>query len=66
MNQYEKGKHRPDPNTVAKICEVLRIPAAYLFCEDDDLARIIAIFKELNSSDRKKIIDIVAQHESQQ
>ena len=65
MNQYEKGKHRPDPNTVAKICEVLGIPAAYLYCEDDDLARIIATFNELNSIDKKKIIDIVTNHENQ-
>ncbi|GGX46239.1 hypothetical protein GCM10007392_11630 [Saccharospirillum salsuginis] len=59
MNQYEKGKHHPDATTVAKLCEVLGVPVAYLYCDDDDLARVIANFSKVGEKDRKRILAIV-------
>lgn len=41
MNQYEKGVHSPDFKTVKALAEVLKVPTAYLFCEEDALADII-------------------------
>ena len=59
MNQYEKGKHHPDATTVAKLCEVLGVPVAYLYCEDDNLARVIANFGKLSEKDKNWILKIV-------
>ena len=45
MNQYEKGVHSPDFKTVKALAEVLKVPTAFLYCEEDDLAEQIAGFK---------------------
>jgi transcriptional regulator with XRE-family HTH domain len=38
MNQYERGVHTADFLTVKRIAEVLQLPTAYFFCEEDELA----------------------------
>jgi len=45
MNQYEKGVHSHDFKTVKALAEVLKVPTAFLYCEEDDLAEQIASFK---------------------
>jgi len=45
MNQYEKGVHSPEFKTVKALAEVLKVPTAFLYCEEDDLAEQIASFK---------------------
>jgi len=62
MNQYETGKHHPDHQFAVKICEVLDVPVAYLYCEDDDLADIIATFPKLPDQGKKKILSLVETH----
>lgn len=59
MNQYETGKHRPDINTIKKLCTVLDIPVPYLYCEDDDLAKLVEGFVKLSESDKTKILKII-------
>ena len=46
MNQYEKGIHSPDFKTVKALAEVLKVPTAFLYCEEDDLAEQIASFNK--------------------
>ena len=41
MNQYETDKHVPDFGTIKRIAKVLKIPTAYFYCEDDELAEVI-------------------------
>lgn len=55
MNQYEKGSHLPDINTTKKICEVLGVPVAYLYCEDDELAQLIEKYGKLSDETKQKI-----------
>jgi len=59
MNQYERGKHRPDTQTIERLCEVLNLPVAYLYCDDDDLARVIANYSHLGRSDKNKILKLI-------
>lgn len=40
INRYEKGHHQPDLPTLMRIAEVLDVPHAYFFA-DDDLAEVI-------------------------
>ena len=47
MNQYERGKHVPDLSTITRIAAALEIPVAYLFADDDRLARLIEVFSSL-------------------
>lgn len=60
MNQYETGKHRPDPNMTERLCQVLGVPVAYLYCEDDELAQIIASYSRLSDDEKRKILEIIA------
>jgi len=41
MNQYETDKHVPDYWTIKRIAKVLKLPAAYFYCDDDELADVI-------------------------
>ena len=41
MNQYETDKHVPDFGTIKRIAKVLKLPTAYFYCEDDELAEVI-------------------------
>lgn len=63
MNQYETGKHHPDSTTVEKLSSVLGVPVPFLYCADDDLARVIANFSRLGDSDKQRILKIVAKVE---
>ena len=42
MSQYENAVHTPDYQFVRKLAKILKIPTAYFYCEEDDLAEIIA------------------------
>lgn len=48
MNQYETGKHHPDLKTVTRLCKVLKVPVAFMYCDDDDLAQVIASYPTLS------------------
>ncbi len=41
MNRYEKGVHAPDFSSARAIAAALKVPTAYLFCEEDELAEQI-------------------------
>ena len=40
INRYEKGIHQPDFQTLAKVADVLNVPPAYFFA-DDELAKVV-------------------------
>lgn len=60
MNQYERGKHTPDRKTTARIAAVLDVPVAYLFAEDDAVARLLLAYSRVSSEERR-VIDQWAQ-----
>ena len=41
MNQYETGKHEPGFDVLKRIAVRLKLPTAYFYCEEDDLAEMI-------------------------
>ena len=41
LNQYERGKHVPDILTIKNLANVLGVPVAYFYTEDDDLASML-------------------------
>ena len=46
MNQYEKGVHSPDFQTVRALAKVLEVPTAFFYSEEDALADLILYFKK--------------------
>jgi transcriptional regulator with XRE-family HTH domain len=56
INQYEKGKHEPQLETAKRLAEVLGIPPAFLYTEDDQLANLLLLWNQLSPSVRKKMV----------
>lgn len=62
INRYEKGVHEPNTEIVQKLSEVLRVPLAYFYAEDDDLADLMLIFWSLSSKAREELMKYVRHH----
>lgn len=55
INRYELGIHEPDIQTVRKLAQVLKVPTAYLYCDDDELADVLLGYYRLDDAARAKI-----------
>jgi transcriptional regulator with XRE-family HTH domain len=44
MSQYENGVHTPDFAFVRQVSRILKVPTAFFYCEEDELAEIILAF----------------------
>jgi transcriptional regulator with XRE-family HTH domain len=56
VNRYENGVHEPDMATVGRLAAALNVPAAYLFAEDDRLARMILAFEQLSAAEKDRLL----------
>ena len=45
INRYETGAHHPHLQTQQLLAKVLKLPLAYFYADDDELARLIANFR---------------------
>lgn len=52
ISRYELGTHEPPVKTARQIAEVLGVPLAYLYCEDDEVAELLLALRRLNTSIR--------------
>ncbi|GAA0822805.1 hypothetical protein GCM10009079_32370 [Ralstonia mannitolilytica] len=59
ISRYESGVHEPPFEVAQKLARVLKVSAAYLYCEDDDLAKFVLTWPYLNRTDKKKIGHVV-------
>ncbi|EAP9194285.1 helix-turn-helix transcriptional regulator [Salmonella enterica] len=62
INRYEKGVHEPNTEIVQKLSDVLRVPLAYFYAEDDDLADLMLIFWSFSSKQREELMDYARHH----
>jgi len=56
INRYEKGVHEPGMETVYKLAEVLGVPLAYFYTEDDDLAELMLAYLSLSDAERADVL----------
>lgn len=56
INQYEKGVHEPQYATARRLAKVLGIPAAFLYCEDEALAKLLLLWAEIGPAERKELL----------
>ncbi len=56
VNRYELGVHAPDMATAQRLARCLQVPLAYLFADDDRLARAILAFEQLNARQKDRLI----------
>ena len=59
ISRYETGTHEPPFGTAVKLAEVLNLPAAYFYCEDDELANVVLAWDRLTKAERKHIKGLV-------
>ncbi|MFK0378361.1 helix-turn-helix domain-containing protein [Pandoraea sp. NPDC090278] len=55
ISRYETGVHEPTFGIALKLAEVLSVPAAYFYCDDDGLAEIVLLWGRLPKSKRKHL-----------
>ncbi|MBS0212559.1 MAG: helix-turn-helix transcriptional regulator [Proteobacteria bacterium] len=58
INQYEKGKHEPQLATAKRLAEVLGVPPAFLYTEDDLLAKLLFRWCELTTAQKKDLLKL--------
>lgn len=56
MNQYERGKHTPDFDTLKRIANVLDVPVAYFYCEDELTASILQAAEALSEEQKLALL----------
>ncbi|USD61433.1 helix-turn-helix transcriptional regulator [Vibrio sp. SCSIO 43140] len=57
MNQYEKGKHTPDIQTLKLIADELGVPLNYFFCEEESSAKLACLIAKLSEEERQELIN---------
>jgi transcriptional regulator with XRE-family HTH domain len=60
ISRYESGIHEPPFAIASKLAAALGVPVAYLFCEEDDLAKLLVDFSSLGKKQRSQILQILA------
>lgn len=59
ISRYETGVHEPPFNIAEKLAQALRVPAAYFYCVDDELANLVLAWGRLSKSERKRIKPLI-------
>lgn len=57
MNQYEKNKHIPDFLTLKKISQVLLVPTAYFYAEENNIAELLCLYNNLDQNSKQWILN---------
>ena len=58
INQYERGKHEPQLKTAKRLAEVLGIPPAFLYTDDDVLAELLLRWNDLTLRQKKDMLKL--------
>jgi transcriptional regulator with XRE-family HTH domain len=63
MNQYERGKHAPDIQTLKLIAYELDVPLNYFFCEEESSAKLACLIAKLSEEQRQELINTLSSSE---
>ena len=61
INQYEQGIHEPRPAVVKKLAEALGIPPAFLYTDDELLAKLLLRWGELSQARKKQLLKLAGE-----
>lgn len=61
VNQYEQGKHEPRPAVVKKLAEALGVPPAFLYTDDELLAKLLLRWSELSLARKKQLLKLAGE-----
>jgi len=58
ISRYELGVHEAPVPTAKQIASALRVPLAYLYCEDDSMAKLLVALHKLTVKERVSKIQL--------
>jgi transcriptional regulator with XRE-family HTH domain len=61
ISRYETGVHEPQIAIARSIAKALKVPLAYLYCDEDELAFIIDGASRLSTQDRATLVESIQQ-----
>jgi transcriptional regulator with XRE-family HTH domain len=61
INRYEVGVHAPDYLMSTRLARVLMVPAAYLYCDSDELAQMLLAFYRAPKAVRRRAMSLLSQ-----
>lgn len=56
INRYELDVHAPDQTTAKRLAKALGVPLAYLYAENERLARMIRAFSALDAAEQDRLL----------
>ncbi|MBF0180749.1 MAG: helix-turn-helix transcriptional regulator [Magnetococcales bacterium] len=57
INRYEHGRHAPgDMRFVQKLALLLKVPMAYFFCPEEEIAAILLLVGAMNAEERRELL----------
>ncbi len=56
ISRYETGVHEPPVRTAKKIAVALKVPLAFLYCDDDVLAAIVLQAHRMSKEARRALL----------
>lgn len=59
INRYELGIHEVDIQTAQHLADVLNVPLAYFYADDEQLAEMIMLFSRSSSHIKEEVLEQV-------
>lgn len=60
ISRYESGVHEPNIAFAERLAAALNVPAAYFYAADDELARLILWFGQLDATKRRRLLEFAS------
>ena len=60
VNQYERGKHMPDLQSLERLAAVLKVPVPYFYCRDSEMAELLIRYTALGKTQRKRVLALLS------
>lgn len=59
ISRYERGMHKPDLDTIARLAKLLDLPAAYFVAKSDVVAEAILVISQLSPRKQKEALALL-------
>lgn len=59
LNRYEVGVHAPDFQMSVRLAKVLDVPVAYLYCDSDEVAKMLLAFHRAPKPARRQAMALL-------
>lgn len=61
ISRYELGVHEPPQATVRLLAEALDVPMSFLYCEDEDIAKLLLALHGVPAKQRREMVNAIVE-----